>query len=184
MELLRLINLKPSSKTLKENAKILICIECASILCGTDLDHQDAVNLSVLSKNEYNRQKDMIEKLLNLNKKLTLDEICAQLEINDRLKNDARQLLDAYTAKNSYYCDIDSAQAMAIYQSLKLRKVKNTAAKVKLMQLSKLTKTKLWKQLEEQWDNWIEKCTPLTAGAAGGQKSRTGSKCDQKCKFI
>lgn len=166
-----------------QTAKLILCIECASIECGTDLDHHQAVKLSALSATEYNRQKDLMEKLLNLGKKLTLDEICAQLEINDRLKTDARQLFTAYTAKTSFYDDTNSAPilAMAIYQSLKLRKTKNlTAFKAKLSQIGKL-KPKLWKQLEDEWDNWIEKCTPLKTGAAAAdavnQKMHTDGKC-------
>lgn len=172
VELLRLINLKASSTITNQTAKLILCIECASIVCGTDVDHQHAIKLSGLNKTEYNRQKDLIENLLNLSKKLTLDEICAQLEINERLKMDARQLFQEYMAKNTFYNDTNTVPilAMAIYQSLKLRKVKNsTAIKSKLMQIGKL-KPKLWKQLEEEWDNWIEKCKPLTAAANDKQK--------------
>lgn len=191
VELLRLINLKLSSTITNQTAKLILCIECASIVCGTDLDHRQAVKLSNLKEIDYNRQKDLIEKLLNLCKKLTLDEICAQLEINDRLKNDARQLFDEYIGKNSFYDDTNSAPilVMAIYQSLKLRSVKiSTAIKAKLMQIGKL-KPKSWKQLEVEWDNWIEKCKPLTAAAAAtdSQKSRTGGKRHQNestCKLI
>lgn len=178
-ELLRLINLKLSSTITNQTAKWILSIDCASIVCGTDLDHRQAVKLSGLKESDYNRQKDLVEKVLNLRKQLTLDEICAQLEINERSKNDARQLFNEYVSKNSFYDDTNSAPilVMAIHQSLKLRKMKNSSAiKSKLMQLSKL-KSKEWKQLEEEWDNWIEKFKPLKAVAAAtnSQKTHTGS---------
>lgn len=192
MELLRLLDLKASKAITNQTAKLVLCIEWASIDCGTDLDHRQAVSLSGLSENDYNRQKGLIDKLLNLSKQLTIDEICAQLEINDRLKSDAHQLYNAYQAKQTYYeGDTNSAPilAMAIYQSLKLRKTKNLAAtKAKLVQLSK--NRKLWKQLEDEWDKWIEKCAPLKSSAAtatDNQKMQTNDKRNRnpsKCKPV
>lgn len=195
-EYLRLIDLKAPKIKTNQTAKLILCIEWASIVCGTDLDHREAVKLSALTEIDYNRQKDLIDKFLNLSKKLTLDEICAQLEINDRLKNDARQLYNEYQAKRSYYNDDDTNSvpilAMAIYQSLKLRKVKSLSAiKTKLVQLSKLKPIGKWKQLEDEWDKWIEKCAPLKMGAdataAANDNKKTDGKGHQnesKCKPI
>lgn len=180
---MRLVKLKSTSTIAKETAKIVLCIEWASILCGTNLDHDQAVKLSGLNKTDYKRQKDLIDKLLSLSKKLTLDEICAQLEINDRLKNDARQLFNQYIANESHCGDANSTSilAMAIYQSLKLRKMKNSQAKASLLHISKLN-PKAWKQLEEHWDTWIEKFSPLkvAAAAAADQRARTD---ESKCKI-
>lgn len=160
---------------------MILSIELASILCGTDVDHRHAIKLSGLNSAEYTRQKDLIEKLLKLNKQLSLDEICAQLEINDRLKSDASQLFNEYIAKNQLYDDANRApyMAMAIYQSLKLRKEKTTAVKSKLMQIGKIT-SKQWKPLEEHWDSWIDKCKPLTAAAGGGDRQKGRDRNESK----
>lgn len=181
LELLRLIDMKVKSIT-NQAAKCVLSIECASILCGTDLDHQQAVKLSGLKPAEYKRQKDLTEKLLNLNKTLTLDEICAQLEISDRMKNDARILFNEYKAKGSFFDESNSTPilAMAIYQSVKQRKDKQVSAtKASLLQFSKM-KSKAWKQMEDEWDNWIEKCKPLEKAAAADshklQTDNNGSK--------
>lgn len=186
MELLRLINLKVSSVITNQTAKFVLCIECASIVCGTDVDHQQAMKLSTLKPADYNRQKDLIEKQLKLGKTLTMDAICAQLAINERLKADAHQLFNEYLAKNPYFDDMEKGpiMAMAIYQSLKLRKEKLTAAKGKLMKLSKM-QPKQWKQSEEDWDAWIDKCKPLTAAAAvDRQKARNRNESQGMFQFI
>lgn len=182
MELLRLTNLKASSTITNQTAKLVICIDCASILCGIEINHREAVKFSgAKTESEYNRQKELIQKLLNLNKSLTLDEICAQLEISERSKSDARQLFNAYTANQFGDADNVAHMAMAIHQSLKLRKEKNAAAK-KLAQLGHL-KPKQWKELENNWDNWIEKSKPLTAAAAAVDHRKTRNN-EAKSKWI
>lgn len=162
-ELLRLINLKQSAWN--ETLKIVMSINCAADECGTDFDHESAMKRCNLRKKEYNKQKELFEKLLNLSRGLSLSEICAQFELNDAMKNTAAQLLNEYKKRQTLLSDINSQQAlssMAIYQSCKLKKFKGlTSIKTKLIQLSKLNPNS-WKQLETEWNSWIEKSSPLS----------------------
>lgn len=154
-ELLRLISMK--NCTCNETAKMIICIHCAASLCNSEFNMDDAVRLSGLKKKEYVRQKELIEKLLEVGKKLTFDEICAQLEINDLIKKDAVELLKMYNKTKFLTDGINNAQylAMAIYKSYEIRKYKTNNIKTKLIHLSRLS-TKVWKSLENEWTSWIE----------------------------
>lgn len=135
-------------------------IDCAANSCGNEFDHDQAIKLSGLKKREYNRQKELFEKLLDLTKELSLPEICAQLELNDAIKICANRLLTEYKKRNILLNDVNIQQqmlsSMAIYQSCKLKKFKGSNIKAKLMHLSKLN-VNSWKQLENEWNEWIEK---------------------------
>lgn len=87
---------------------------------------------------------------------MTLDEICAQLEISDSIKTNALRLLTEYKKRNSFLNDINNAQylTMAIHQSCKLKNIKNNRTTTKLIHLSRLN-VKVWKRLEEEWNNWM-----------------------------
>lgn len=168
MELVRLIKLKQYA--VNDNIKAVMSIDCAATLCGDDFDHEQALSLSGLKKTDYARKKHLFETLLDLAKKLNLNEICAQLEINDVIKNDAKQLLNEYKKRTTFKDDINSAHCitMAIHQSCKLRKTKVNKIKSKLIALSKLDSAR-WKKFEEEWDRWIQESSPLS------QKSNTKS---------
>lgn len=159
-ELLRLIELRKA--TINPTVKIYLSIHCAATLCGTEFDPNDVIKSSGLNEKAYTKQKELFEKLLDLDKKWTLDEMCSKFEMNDALKNDASQLLKEYKRKRPLLNEIDNASylAMAIYQSFKFRKMKTTGIKAKLVQFSRLS-NKTWKALEEEWINWIEKDSPL-----------------------
>lgn len=145
-----------------EPTKIVLCIDCASTLCASGIDHAEALKLSGLKKMEYNRNKQLFEKLLSLTKKINLNEICAQLELNDVIKNDAAALLTKYSKKKDFKDDINSAHciAMAIYQVWIYRKQKGSGVKQRLITLSKLNTTK-WKEFEADWTKWIDEESPL-----------------------
>lgn len=153
-EMLRRIKLKQC--TISETAKIVICINCAAISCNADFDRGHAISLLGLKEKDYTRQKELLESLLDLTKKISLDEMCAPLGISDVLKNDAAQLLNEHKKRYPFISGVENAHflAMAIYQSCKLKGKKNGAIKSKLTQFSKLN-GKSWKQLEDEWDKWI-----------------------------
>lgn len=159
-ELLRLIELRKA--TINPTVKIALSIHCAAILCGTEFDPKDVVKSSGLNEKAYTKQKELFEKLLDLDKKWTLDEMCSKFDMNDALKTDASRLLTEYKKKKPLLNETDNASflSMAIYQSFKFRKMKTNKIKVKLMEFSRLS-NRTWKALEEEWTNWIEKDTPL-----------------------
>lgn len=179
MELLRLIKLKQYAAN--ENVKMVMSIDCAATLCGSDFDHDQALKLSGIRKSEYAKKKQLFESLLDLAKKVNLNEICAQLELNDLVKSDAKQLLVEYKKRPTFKDDISSAHciAMAIYQSGKLRKVKLSKIKSKLITISKLD-TGRWKKFEEEWDSWISQDSPLSQ--ASKPKKTSADSPDDTCK--
>lgn len=182
IELLRLINLKKI--TINDTSKITISIDCASTLCNTELDRGAVIQLSGLNKKEYFKQKELFEKVLDLNKKLTLDEICAQLEISYIIKKDATRLLMEYKKKHAFDGDIlNNIQflSMAIYQSLELRKMKNNNTKTKLIQLSRLKGT-VWKRMDEEWTNWIERNPSVADYLKSG--THNDIQADQNSKYL
>lgn len=169
--------------TFNDTVKIIISIDCATTLCNTEFKPVEAIAITGIKKKEYARQKELIEKLLNLGKKFTLDEICAQLEINDATKNDAYWLLNEHKKRNTLLNDIDNTQylTMAIYQSCKMRNFKSNSIKMKLMQYSRLNGKK-WKLLEEDWDNLIKGNSSLS----NRMKAKTiglNGKIEEKRKF-
>ncbi|XP_031638122.1 origin recognition complex subunit 6 [Contarinia nasturtii] len=156
-EILRLVNMKKCTiNTVSEAVKMIISIDCATNLCNTEINYDDALTLSGIKKSEYTRQRELIEKLLDLGKKITLDEICARLEISDSIKKDAFRLLNGYKEKNAFLDDINDVQylAMAVYQSCKIKNYKSNNS-TKLIQMSRLN-GKMWKRLEEEWNSWIK----------------------------
>lgn len=160
MELLRLIELKGFS-ALSQTAKVVFSLERASLLCGTEFDHQDdAIRFTNMGKKEYVRNKKMFEKLLGLQRQLQLKDICLQMDLPSSIQSNAQRLLNAYASSAKFADDIQSAHCltMAVYQCCKRQKLKST--KQKLMALSDLDAAK-WKQFEEKWDKWIVTEEPL-----------------------
>lgn len=143
---------------------MVFSIDCAASIYGNDAcDLEQALKLSGLKKSEYGRKKQIFETLLEIAKKLTLSEICAQLALNDVIKNDAEQLLKAYSRKKQLCSsDIDSPHnlSMAIYQCCKRKKMKITKIKSQLGSISRLDSGQ-WKKFEEEWDKWIEQEQPF-----------------------
>lgn len=163
---------------MNDTVKIILSIDCAANSCGNEFDHDQAIKLSSLKKKDYNRQKELFEKLLDISKELSLTEICAQLELNDAIKNCATRLLTEFKKKQVYTNDVHSQKflsSMAIYQSCKLKKCKTLHIKPKLIHISKLS-LKLWKQLEQEWNEWIHKFSPLSDCKKINCSSETNSK--------
>lgn len=151
---------------------MVLCLDCASMLCASGIDSKEAIKLSGLKKLEYNRQKQLFEKLLSLTKKVNLNEICAQLGLDDVIKSDVSTLLMKYSKRKDFKDDISSAHciAMAIYQVWNYRKQKGSGVKQRLIALSKLNTGK-WKEFEADWAKWIEQESPLNRNIKANAKS-------------
>lgn len=167
-----------------EPTKWVLCLDCASTLCASAFDLKKAIELSGGKKGEYGRKKQLFEKLLSLDKKINLNEICAQLELNDVMKSDVAALLSKYSKRTDFKDDINSAHcvAMAIYQVWNHRKQKRSGVKQRLVALSKLNTTK-WKEFEADWAKWIEEESPLNRNVKANAKSKQ-SFADYKGTYI
>lgn len=158
--------------TANDIAKKVLSIVYAANMLGSYCDLEAAVKLSTLGHKEYSRQKQVFEKLLNLQKILNVGDLCIQLELSSQIKEAALKLLDAYKPKLRVQEDISKPEyiTMAIYQTCKYMKLKGTKVRPKLLASSRLNNTQ-WKQLDETWDKWIETEKPLAQKVAKGPSS-------------
>lgn len=104
----------------------------------------------------------MIEKILDLNRPLTINDICLKLGVQE-LCTKAKELLAVY--KN--YVEVTEDEilhpqysTMAVYQASKIRKYK--ISKQKITSLSHL-KPVQWTNLEKKWDKFINENPNLKA---------------------
>ncbi|KAH8285017.1 hypothetical protein KR054_003941 [Drosophila jambulina] len=159
-ELVRLLELRSTNVPLQINeyGKIVLCADLASCVLGIGFDKEQALKLSGLRKSHYLNNKRMFEKLLDLNKLASVNDICVQLSINEvaRKAEELMTLFKALAATEGTDTDTEHPQyaAMAVFQACRLLKKK--VAKTKFMPFSNLRPSQ-WQQLEHQWDNMIAK---------------------------
>lgn len=155
-------------KSFNENdqVKIVLSIDCGAALYGHQCDIEELMKRSGLKRNDYSNKRQRFEQSLNLAKKITLNEICAMLELNETVQLDAEYLLNEYKRK-MFLNDDDSVallMAMALFQTCKSRGVK--ISKSKLLSLKGMESLKSrWKKVEEEWNQWMEKETPFAKRA-------------------
>ncbi|KAH8355044.1 hypothetical protein KR093_004415, partial [Drosophila rubida] len=186
-ELLRLLELRSTNVPLQINeyGKIVLCTDLASSLLDIGFDKEQALKLSGLRKSHYVNNKRMFEKLLDLNKLPSVNDICVQLSLNEAARK-SEELLTMFKSVANDTSDADHPQyaAMAVFQACRLLKKK--VAKTKIMPFSNLRPTQ-WQQLEHQWERMIEKhyketnvATKLKDHADGLQENNT---TEAKCKI-
>lgn len=155
--MIRLLELRSSNVPLQINdyGKIVLCLDLASSLLGVDFDKQQAIKLSSLRKSQYETNKRMFEKLLDLNKIPSVNDICVQLSINE-VTQKSDELLGLFKSVVGKNPDADHPQyaAMAVYQACRLLKKK--VSKSKLMSFSNL-RAMQWQQLAQQWELMMTK---------------------------
>uniref|UniRef100_A0A1B0FMY7 Origin recognition complex subunit 6 n=1 Tax=Glossina morsitans morsitans TaxID=37546 RepID=A0A1B0FMY7_GLOMM len=157
-ELMRLLELKSANIPLQINeyAKIVICGDISAKVLGIACDQEQAIKISGLRKTHYIKNRRMMEKLLDINKPLTIKEVCKKLNLNDVWKK-AEELLQLYhnvTSSENVDVDINHPQysVMAVFMACKLCKKK--VSKPKLLPLSNLRPTQ-WHHLEQRWDKLL-----------------------------
>ncbi|XP_017066675.1 origin recognition complex subunit 6 [Drosophila eugracilis] len=159
-ELVRLLELRSSNVPLQINeyGKIVLCADLASSLLGIMFDKEQALKLSGLRRSHYLNNKRMFEKLLDMNKVASVNDICVQLGLNEVLRKaeELMTLFKAVAATEDTDTDTTHPQyaAMAVFQACRLLKKK--VSKSKLMPFSNLRPTQ-FQQLEQQWDRMIAK---------------------------
>ncbi|XP_054738239.1 origin recognition complex subunit 6 [Anastrepha obliqua] len=162
LELLRLLDLRSANAPLQLNeyAKTVLCADIAADLLGTAFDMEQAIKLSSLRKSHYTKHKRMIEKLLDLNKIVGVNDICVQLNVTE-VSQKANELLGLYKAimaKEGTGDENDLIHpqyaAMAVFQAAKILKQK--VSKVKILSFSNLRTTQ-WQQLELRWNKFLTK---------------------------
>uniref|UniRef100_A0A1I8M4H2 Origin recognition complex subunit 6 n=1 Tax=Musca domestica TaxID=7370 RepID=A0A1I8M4H2_MUSDO len=159
-ELVRLLELRSTNVPLQINeyGKIVLCGDIAATLLGIAFDKEQALKLSGLRKSHYTNHKRMIEKLLDLNKLVGVNDICIQLNLQE-VKKKADELLELYRkVVASEQNDVDDTHpqyaSMAVFMACKLCQKK--VSKTKIMPFSNLRPTQ-WQQLEQRWEKLIAK---------------------------
>uniref|UniRef100_A0A1B0BAQ1 Origin recognition complex subunit 6 n=1 Tax=Glossina palpalis gambiensis TaxID=67801 RepID=A0A1B0BAQ1_9MUSC len=157
-ELMRLLELKSANIPLQINeyAKIVISGDIAAKVLGVACDQEQAIKISGLRKTHYINNRRMMEKLLDINKPLSIKELCNKLNLGDVWKK-AEELLQLYhnvMISENIDVDINHPQysIMAVYMACKLCKKK--VSKPKLLPLSNLRPTQ-WQHLEQRWNKLL-----------------------------
>uniref|UniRef100_A0A336LP92 CSON010155 protein n=1 Tax=Culicoides sonorensis TaxID=179676 RepID=A0A336LP92_CULSO len=161
-EFLRLLELKSSIISSTSNtARTVICLDIASHVTATQesLDTSGLFKCSGLRKSSYINTKRMIEKALDLNLKVGINEICLKLGISEAKKL-ATEILNKY---QSFCCTTDKINddfshpqyaAVAVHCACKKLKVK--VQKQKLVNES-LLKPQQWMALAKRFEKLLEK---------------------------
>ncbi|CAH0551340.1 unnamed protein product [Brassicogethes aeneus] len=162
-EFLRVLSNKGSIKCLNENAKTILCFDLASILLGTPFDKETAIKLSGLKKSLYNNNHNTLEKVLDLNKQLSISELCVQMSCTV-VKDIAEDIFDKYKNFDNKIKDLNHPQyaAAAVFTACKLKHV--GVNKSQFATVSRL-KPAQWKELTEEFKKFAE-----TIGMTGGKK--------------
>ncbi|XP_053688659.1 origin recognition complex subunit 6 [Sabethes cyaneus] len=173
-ELLRLLQIKSvgSVANLGDYAKAIICVDLACSLLGLPFDAESAVKLSGLKKTAYANNRRTLEKLLDINQVIGINEICIQLGLHQAQK-EATALLDSYRKYSggaNGEVDFTHPQyaAMALFLACKRLKIK--PPKAKLIAFSHLKPT-LWSLLEKNWEKFLASASNMDA-AKGKQRAK------------
>ncbi|XP_066249425.1 origin recognition complex subunit 6 [Euwallacea similis] len=143
-EFIRLYQSKAAVKSLNNQAKIVLCLDLASQCLGRHIDKETALVLSGFKKSLYQNHLNTLEKLLGLDKILSISDVCVQLGCM-LIKDDAEAILGKYQ-KSSNLKDMEHPQyvAAATYLACKVKKI--PLDKQKLVSISRL-KPSQWKEL-------------------------------------
>jgi hypothetical protein len=174
MDLIKIKNIGIIS-TLNENAKSVLCLDLASNLLNVPFNVLLNMHykLAGLKKSAYQNNKKVLEKVLNLGKKLSISDVCYKHNIVDsNLISKATKLLDAFKETNCYKSNVDYDHpqylTIAVFMACKLEKFK--VSKKEFMNSINL-KPNQWILLEKEMDGWLAESN---FGKTSGTKRKAG----------
>ncbi|CAG9820936.1 unnamed protein product [Phaedon cochleariae] len=166
-EFLRTFQAKGSVKVknLSDVAKNILCLDLATTHMSARFDKETAIKLSGLKKPAYQLSLHTVEKILDLDKPLTVSELCVQLSCTV-IKELAEEIFEKYKSNNRLSEHIDHPQyiAAAVYTACKLKKVK--IQKPQIVEISRL-KPQQWKELTIEFEKFA-----LSFGIGSVRKSK------------
>jgi origin recognition complex subunit 6 len=130
------LNTKTAAKTISDAAKIVLCLDLAATSLGVGFDkvsiiiffnhvktiylQNTALKLAGLRKGVYQNNLNNLEKMLDLDKPLTISELCVQLSCTE-IKETAETILQSYKEHDTKIKDIRHPQyvAAAVFTSCK-----------------------------------------------------------------
>ncbi|XP_018567571.1 origin recognition complex subunit 6 [Anoplophora glabripennis] len=151
-EFIRAYHSKGSIKSLNDQAKTVLCLDLATSYSGTGFDKETAIRLSGLKKSGYQNNLHTVEKILELDKQITVSELCVQLSCTV-IKDLAEEILSKYK-DYSKMIHISHPQyvAAAVNAACKLKNIK--IQKTQLIVASHL-KPAQWKELSNKFDKFV-----------------------------
>lgn len=168
MEILELIKAKSSEilKHMNDSAKIILCLDISCELLNHPFAETSlAINQSCLKKTVYSKNKKILQKVLDLNKKLTIDEVIRKLSIShtNNVEKLAKEIFKDYMKQQTYEDqDINPAVfVMSVYFAAKYENVK--LLKKNVLNLSNLTHSQ-WGTMEKSWEKWTSSFNKKTKG--------------------
>nr|XP_022900333.1 origin recognition complex subunit 6 [Onthophagus taurus] len=171
-EYLRVYQNKSSSLRLNipDSTKAVICLDLASKLSGVAFDQQVALQLSGLKQRVYSAHLNTIEKFLDLDKPVTISEVCVQLSCTE-LKDFSENILEKYK-DNFPHADISHPQyvAIAIWSASKTKNVK--ISKQSVIGISRL-KMGQFKELEQKFNTFLAQ-TKIAGGERVKKQAEKG----------
>lgn len=157
IEIESLIKAKSSEvvKHLNENFKTLLCLDISCELLNIPFNTQQAILSAATRKKEYGNNRKMIMKVLNLDKKMDINDVILKLGIlqSGSLEKTARKIFDQYKREKPYSDEIShpSVVAMCVYFACKIEKVK--VSKKTILAVSNLNNNQ-WSTMEKSWSPW------------------------------
>ncbi|KAG5673584.1 hypothetical protein PVAND_003619 [Polypedilum vanderplanki] len=138
---------------INDSAKIVLSVDISCELLNIDVSKKELAKLSSLSLTQYNKNRKIILKVLNLNKKVTIAEIIKKLNLSHSVERLAKTFLKFYMEQQFYENEeIDaSVYAMCVYFACKSENIK--IAKRNILIMSNLTQAQ-WTKLEKSFEKW------------------------------
>ena len=142
-------------KHLNENFKILLCIDISCELLNIPFNTTQAILSSSVRKREYNNNRKMILKILNLDKKMAISDVILKLGIlqSTTLEKRAQKIYEQYRVEHAYSEEINhvSVIAMCVWYAAKTEKVK--ILKKNILVISGLNNPQ-WNAMCLSWSTW------------------------------
>lgn len=152
----RLLETKSTAgSNITDTSKVVICLDLAASLYGTEFDVKQAIKYSGLRPTVYANSKKIISNRLELDvDRLSVAVLCASLQ-NSGVQALAEKILEQYKQYSKVELDMSLPQyvCMAVYQACRISKVK--VSKSKIIEKARL-KPAQWNKLEADWSQFAD----------------------------
>ncbi|XP_018332919.1 origin recognition complex subunit 6 isoform X2 [Agrilus planipennis] len=154
-EYYRVLLNKTLLRNLNNTAKAILCLELAATNLGVKFDRCVGIKLSGFRKQVYQNHLHTIEKILDLDKPVTIKEICSQHNCRN-VESLAGEILEKFRIANNIPDDVVQSHYVtaAVYEACILKKIK--VQKSHFITASRLKSSK-WKELESQFNELVKK---------------------------
>lgn len=143
-ELHRLLHLKTSTCAINisETCQIVICLDLAASVIGVPVERLDAIRLAGVTKKNYTSLCHTIEKLLGIEKHITIKDLCVQFGVSEAMSL-AQKILHRYVSEDAHGAVVDLSHPVynvtAVIVACKHCKLKVDRAK--LLEMSHIQKS-------------------------------------------